>query len=173
MLKLPSISHTCFFDTKLYKPVPLFAVFFVRLQGRLISVRKQHVGSNTRSVLARFGDNNREKGEDFVKPFSVKNLVWEMEGSLSAHAGWLDHVAKNELRQNLVKVAKILRLSQKYSKKIRPSCKKDLSTSFCVCLVLWKQRNLEIRADIPQSCQACRKLVVCDKIVPCKYNTIQ
>ena len=26
-------------------------------------------GANTRSVLARFGDNNWEKGEDFVKTF--------------------------------------------------------------------------------------------------------
>ena len=29
-------------------------------------------GANTRSVLARFGDNNWEKGEDFVKTFYVK-----------------------------------------------------------------------------------------------------
>ena len=27
-LKLPSISHKCFFDTKLYKPLPLFAFLF-------------------------------------------------------------------------------------------------------------------------------------------------
>ena len=27
-LKLPSISHTCFFDTKLYKPLPMFAFLF-------------------------------------------------------------------------------------------------------------------------------------------------
>ena len=37
-----------------------------------------------------------------------------------ARAGWrvkrYDHVAKSELRQNFVKVAKILLLSQKYSK---------------------------------------------------------
>ena len=43
-----------------------------------------------------------------------------MEGSLDARAGWrvkrYDHVAKSELRQNFAKVAKILRLSQKYSK---------------------------------------------------------
>ena len=41
-------------------------------------------GANTRSVLARFGDNKQEKGEDFVKPFNVKKLVRGMEGSLSA-----------------------------------------------------------------------------------------
>ena len=43
-------------------------------------------GANTRSVLARFGDNNWEKGEDFVKTIYVKKLVYEMEGSLSARA---------------------------------------------------------------------------------------
>ena len=43
-------------------------------------------GTNIRSVLARFGDNNWEKGDDFVKPFYVKKLVWEMEGGLSASA---------------------------------------------------------------------------------------
>ena len=40
-------------------------------------------GANTRSVLARFGDNNWEKGEDFEKTFYAKKLVWEVEGSLS------------------------------------------------------------------------------------------
>ena len=37
-------------------------------------------------------------------------------------------------------------------KQIRRSSKKNLSTSFCVCLVSWKQRNLEIRANILKSC---------------------
>ena len=43
---------------------------------------------------------------------------------------------------------------------IQPSCRKNLSTSFCVCLVSWKQGNLEIRANIPKSCRK----VVYDKI---------
>ena len=81
-------------------------------------------GADTRSVLARFGDNNWEKGENFVETFYVKKLVWEMEGSLSERA--LDDVyngtimlrkqSENKARQNFPKVAKILRLSQKYSK---------------------------------------------------------
>ena len=29
---------------------------------------------------------------------------------------------------------------------------KNFPTSFCVCLVSWKQRNWEIRANIPKSC---------------------
>ena len=43
-------------------------------------------GANTRSVLARFGDNNWEEREEFVKTFYVKKLVWEMDGSLSVRA---------------------------------------------------------------------------------------
>ena len=44
VLKLPSISHTFFLDTtKLYKPLPLLASLIAR--NRLISARKQHVGS--------------------------------------------------------------------------------------------------------------------------------
>ena len=38
-------------------------------------------------------------------------------------------------------------------KQIQPSCWKNLSTSFCVCLISWKQRNLDIRANIPKSCR--------------------
>ena len=38
-------------------------------------------------------------------------------------------------------------------KQIQPSCWKNLSTSFCVCLISWKQRNLGIRANIPKSCR--------------------
>ena len=78
------ISHTCFFDTKLYKPLPLFAFLFVLTRSPNLRT-KTTCRANTRSVLARFGDNNWEK-EDFVKTFYVKKLVWEMEGSLSARA---------------------------------------------------------------------------------------
>ena len=78
-------------------------------------------GANTRSVLAGFGDNNWEKREDFVKTFYVKKTFVGDGGELErARAGWrvkrYDHVAKSELRQNFAKVAKILLLSQKYSK---------------------------------------------------------
>ena len=38
-------------------------------------------------------------------------------------------------------------------KEIRPSCRKNLSTSFCVCLVSWKQWNLKIWANIPKWCR--------------------
>ena len=38
-------------------------------------------------------------------------------------------------------------------KQIRPSCGKNLSTSFCACLVTWKQGNSEIRANIHKSCR--------------------
>ena len=76
-------------------------------------------GTNTRSVLARFGDNNWEKGEGFVKTFYDKKLVWEMEGSLNAR--WMTCktirlCCQKRIETNFVKVAKILLLSQKYSK---------------------------------------------------------
>ena len=44
-------------------------------------------GANTRSVLARFCDNNWEKGKYFVKTFFVNKPVWEREGS--ANARWM------------------------------------------------------------------------------------
>ena len=67
-------------------------------------------GANTRSVLARFGDNNWEKGEDFVKTFLRQKTCVGDGGELErARAGRRvkrhDHVAKSELRQNFVKVA--------------------------------------------------------------------
>ena len=42
------------------------------------------LGANTISVLARFCENNWEKGKDFVKTFYVKKPMWEREGSTSA-----------------------------------------------------------------------------------------
>ena len=79
------ISHTCFFDTKLYKPLPLFASFCAYEVAQSLHENSMW-GANTRSLLARFGDNNWEKGEVFVKTCYVKKLVWEMERSLSARA---------------------------------------------------------------------------------------
>ena len=71
--------------------------------------------ANIRSVLGRFGGNNWENREDFVKTFYIKKTCVGDGGELErARAGWrvkrYDHVAKSELRQNFVKVAKILLL---------------------------------------------------------------
>ena len=79
------ISHTCFFWHKTLQTPPLFA-FFCAYEVAQSTHENSMWGSNTRSVSARFGDNNWEKGEDFVKTFYVKKLEWEMEGSLSARA---------------------------------------------------------------------------------------
>ena len=46
-----------FFDTKLYKPLPLFA-FFCAYEVAQSPHENSMSGDNTRSVLARFGDNN-------------------------------------------------------------------------------------------------------------------
>ena len=140
----------------LYKPLPLFA-FFCAYEVAQSPHENSMSGANTRSVLVRFGDNNWEKGEDFVNFLRQKTCV-EDGGELErARAGWrvkrYDHVAKSELRQNFAKVAKILRLSQKYWKTNPAKLWKNLSTSFCACLVSWKQRNSEVRANIRKSCR--------------------
>ena len=67
------ISHTCFFDTKLYKPLSLFA-FFCAYEVAQSPHENSMWGANIRSVLARFGNNNWKKGENFVKTFYVKKL---------------------------------------------------------------------------------------------------
>ena len=59
-------------------------VFFCTYEVALSPHENNMSGANTRSVLARFGVNSWEKGEDFVKTFYAKKLVWEMEGILSA-----------------------------------------------------------------------------------------
>ena len=81
-----------------------------------------------------------------------------MEGSLSVRA--LDDVQNGTIMLRKANWDKTLQKSLKFSdcrnsirKQIRPSCRKNLSTSFCVCLVSWKQRNLENRANIPKSCR--------------------
>ena len=79
-LHLPHI----LFDTKLYKPLPV-CTFFCAYEVTQSPHENSMSEANTRSVLARFGD-NWEMGEDFVQTFYVKKLVWEMEGSLSACA---------------------------------------------------------------------------------------
>ena len=65
---------------------PPVRIFFCAYEVAQSPYEHSMSGANTRSVLTRFGDNNWEKGEDFVKTFYVKKLVWEMEGSLSARA---------------------------------------------------------------------------------------
>ena len=75
------------FNTKLYKPLPgPFPHFFCAYEVAQSLYENSILGANTKSVLARFGDNNWEKGEDFVNTLYVKKLLWEMEGSLSARA---------------------------------------------------------------------------------------
>ena len=73
------------FDTKLYKRLPC-SHFFCAYEVAQSPNEDSMSGANTRNMLARFGDNNWEKGEDFVQTVYVKKLVWEMEGSSSARA---------------------------------------------------------------------------------------
>ena len=136
-------------------PSPCSQLFFCAYEVVQSPHENNMSGANTRSVLAKFGDNNWEKGKDFVKTFYVKNLVLEMEGSLSARA--LDDVLNGTIMLRKANWDKTLQKSLKFSdcrksirKQIRPSCRKNISTSFCVCLISWKQRNLEIPANIPK-----------------------
>ena len=76
-----------FFDTKLYNSPPV--CIFCAYEAAQSPHENSMSGANTRSVLARFGGNNWEKGEDFVKTLYIKKLVWEMEGSLSVRARWM------------------------------------------------------------------------------------
>ena len=72
-------------------------------------------GVNTRSVLARFGDNNWEKGEDFVKTFYIKKTCVRDGEELerAVRYGTVRSCRESEVRQNFAKDTKILRLSQK------------------------------------------------------------
>ena len=122
-LKLPSISPTYIFDTtKLYKPLPLFAIFFIWAYEVAQSPQENSMsGTNTRSGLARFHELVGRRGRILEKLFTSKKLCMRWSGAWArVRAGWrvkrYDHVAKSESRQNFAKVAKILRLSQKYSK---------------------------------------------------------
>ena len=83
-LKLPSPTHA-FLTQNFTNPSPS-SLYFCAYEVAQSPYVNSMWGANTRSVLARFGDNNWEKGEDFVKTFYVKKPVWEMEGSLSARA---------------------------------------------------------------------------------------
>ena len=75
------ISHTCFFDTKLYKPLPLFA-FFALTRSPNLRTKTACGELIPEAFLARFGDNNWEKGEDFVKKlFTSKNLCGRWRGA--------------------------------------------------------------------------------------------
>ena len=97
------------------------------------------LGANTRSVLAGFGDNNWEKGEDFVKKFYFKKLVWEMEGSLSARAMTCKTVrscCEKRIETKLCKSRKNFpTVGKVFGHKSCQVVEKNLWTSFCVCLV--------------------------------------
>ena len=83
-LKLPSPTHA-FLTQNFTNPYPC-SLFFCTYEVAQSLHESSMGGANIRSVLVRFGDNNWEKGEDFVKTFYVKKLVWGMEGSWSARA---------------------------------------------------------------------------------------
>ena len=76
------LPHMLFWHKTLQNPLPV-RIFLGAYEVAQFPHENSMSGANTRSVLARFSNNNWEKGEDFVKTFYIKKLVWEMEGSLS------------------------------------------------------------------------------------------
>ena len=112
-------------------------------------------GANTKSVLARFCDNNLEKGKYFVKTFFVKNLCGRGRGA-RARAGWrVWDLGNGTIMLRKANGDKTLQKSLKFSacrkstrKQIRPSCRKTFRPHFVFVWFSWKHRNLEIRANI-------------------------
>ena len=78
-----------------------------------------------------------------------------MEGSLSARARWMTckTIRKANWDKTLQKSLKFSYCRKSIRKQIRSCCRKNLSTSFFVCLVSWKQRNLEIPSYVPKWCR--------------------
>ena len=112
------LPHMLFWHKTSQPPPPLFAFVFCAHEVAQSPHENSMSGANTRSVLARFGDNN---WGGFCKSFLRQKTCVGDGGELErVRAGWrvkrCDYAAKSELRQNFAKVAKILRLSQKYSK---------------------------------------------------------
>ena len=79
----PSPTHAFLTQQNFTNPSPC-SQFFCVYEVAQSPHENNMSGANTKSVLARFRDNNWENGRDFVKTFYVKNLMWEREGSLSA-----------------------------------------------------------------------------------------
>ena len=127
-----------FGTTNLSKPLPRFAVFFTRPKSP--DLRSEMKCCELILLL------KLEAGKGFSKDLS-KNCVGkggEFERALDDATGTASTVRSccEKQQKNFAKDAKILQLSN--SAKLW----KNISTSFCVCLVPWKERNLEIRANI-------------------------
>ena len=105
----PSPTHTFLTQRNVTNPSPCSLFFALTRSPNL------HTKTACRELIkeARFGDNNWERGEDFVKGFNIKKLVWEMEGSLSVHA--LDDVYNGTIMLWKANWNKTLQMSLKFS----------------------------------------------------------
>ena len=74
------LPHMPFWHKTLQTPPPF--AFFCAYEVAQSPHENSMSGDNTRSVLARFGDNNWEKGEDFVKNFLRQKTCVEDGGEL-------------------------------------------------------------------------------------------
>ena len=104
------LPHILFWHNEMLQTPPPVQFFFALKRSPNL-----HTKTACRELIkeARFGDNNWEKGEDFVKGFNIKKLVWEMEGSLSMHA--LDDVYNGTIMLWKANWNKTLQMSLKFS----------------------------------------------------------
>ena len=106
-------------------------------------------GTNTRNVLARFCDNNWEKGKYFVKTFSSKNLCGRWRGART-RVGWrVWDLGNGTIMLGKANWDKTLQKSPKFSdyrksirKQIRPSCRKAFRPHF---VFVWFRESNEIQ----------------------------
>ena len=143
----PSPTHAFLTQQNFTNPSPCSQFFCVYEVAQ--SLHKNNMsGANTKSILARFRDNNWKKGRDFVKTFYVKKLMWEREGSW-ARAGWRDWdlgngtimLRKANWDKTLQKLLKFSDCHKSIWKQIRPSCRKTFRPHF---VFVWFHESNEI-----------------------------
>jgi len=101
------------------------------------------------------GQENLQAGEGVCKDLSCQKACVGEGGKLECKlhdvtgtGSTVWSCCESDLKKTLLKTLKFSNCRESIWKQIRPSCRKNLFTLFCVCLVSWKQRNLEIRANI-------------------------
>ena len=96
------LPHMLFWHKTLQTPPPVgICFFFFAFEVAQSPQENSMSGANARSVLVRFGDNNWEKGKDFVKTFYVKNLCGRWSGAW-ARARWMTRKMVRSCREKRI-----------------------------------------------------------------------
>ena len=128
-------------------------------------------GANTKSVLARFCDNNWEKGKYFLKTFFVKNLCGRGRGA-RARAGWrVWDLGNGAIMLRKANWDKPLQKSLKFSdyrksirKQILPSCTEKPSDLILCLSGFVKATKFRDSSEYSQ----CVKNVLAKSCLPCQ-----